>query len=108
MLIHKCVRCYHEWGSRMLSRPDRCAGCHAKYWWRPKRVAKLKLPPNPVGRPRRYQVDVLNVGQAMTVPAEDIVNVLSFKQCVEAHARKTGKKFVVTRTLTGYRINRTL
>jgi len=92
----------------MLSRPDRCAGCHAKYWWRAKRVSKLSLPPGPVGRPRRYPVDLLNVGQVMTIPIEDVTNVLSFKQCVGAHARKTGKKFEIVRTIGGYRINRTL
>ena len=37
----------------------------APYWWRPARTLKPFREPNPVGRPTRYPVHILEVGEHM-------------------------------------------
>ena len=104
-----CVRCDYKWLPRKLTRPDRCAKCHAKYWWRPARVA-ITAPEStqPVGRPRRYRVDLLNIGQSMTLPYEDVPNVLSCKQSISAYERHSGRRFKLTTSPAGIKATRTL
>jgi hypothetical protein len=106
MQINNCVRCGHTWFQRKLTRPDRCAKCVAKYWWRPKRVPRIPGIKQRIGRPNKYPVHVLNVGQTMTIP--DITNVLSFKQSIAGYEKRHGARFELVATPGGYRVRRVL
>jgi len=88
-----------------MSKPDRCARCTAKYWWREKRKLKPKRKLQAVGRPCKYPVHVLNIGESMVLDRENL-NVLSMKQSVMAYARRHGKQFELRQALEGYKIKR--
>ena len=107
MIICKCLRCGHEWASRKLSRPDRCAGCYAKYWWREKRAPRVYTTPGPVGRPHKYPVHLLNIGQTLTVD-HTISNPLSARQAIAAYGRRSGRRFEVGFTPAGMSVKRIL
>jgi len=90
MEIYKCVRCGHEWASRKLSRPDRCAGCTRPNWWRAVRIARIRPDAvRPVGKPCKYAVHLLNIGQQMTFPYEGL-NVVSAKNSMLRRAKRLG------------------
>ena len=105
MKIHRCERCGHEWASRKLTRPDRCAKCVAKYWWRKARVPKPQVPKKKIGKPNKYPIHLLNIGESMTLE-RDGLNVLSMKQSVGAFARRHGRRFEMRQNVAGYKIKR--
>lgn len=94
MLNCHCERCGYNWISRHYSRPIRCAKCRAWSWWRPKLPKKIRPEPGPVGRPRKYYVGHLNVGQQARLEYDK--NITSMKQSINAYAIRAGKKFVLT------------
>ena len=108
MQILKCLRCGHEWASRKLSRPERCASCTVAYWWRPARIPKIKPVRDTLGRPHKYPVNLLNVGQVMTLPHDAGFNPASAKQAITMYARRHGRQFVVSGSVGGLRVQRVL
>ena len=106
MIICNCLRCGHEWASRKVSRPGRCASCGAKYWWRVARIPKLYPPPLRPGRPTKYPVHLLNVGQQVTL--EWPGNIVSMKQSISAYARRHNKQFKLISTIGGLKVSRVL
>ena len=105
MDIYNCLRCGHEWASRKIDRPERCAKCTAKYWWRARRTIKPKTS-LPYGRPTKYPVGRLNIGQTMVL--EYGRNVVSMKQSILAHAKRHGKQFRLITTAAGLKVVRVL
>jgi len=104
MQILNCVRCGYEWASRKITRPDRCAKCTSPSWWEPKRVPKIKPDKQKIGRPTKYMVNVLNVGQIMTIPWGD--NILSMKQSIAGYANRHGRSFELKSTTAGLKVKR--
>lgn len=107
MIICKCVRCGHEWATRKATRPTRCGRCSAKYWYRPARVPRIKPVPHSVGRPAKYPVHVLNVGEIMILPIIND-NVPSMRQSISAYGRRKGKRYETLIVVAGLRVKRTL
>ena len=106
MIICKCLRCGWDWISRRLTRPDRCAHCAASYWWREKRHKKIKPDLGPVGRPHKYPVHLLNIGQHMTVDHTN--NTLSARQAIAAYGKRAGRRFTIAASPAGLKVTRTL
>ena len=107
MQICNCVRCGHEWATRKLSRPDRCAKCTRPNWWQAVRVARIKDDAvRSVGRPPKYAVHLLNIGQKMTFP--EPVNHLAAKQSITARGKKLGFVFEFRPTVGGLVVRRVL
>ena len=106
MQILNCVRCGYEWASRRVVTPKRCARCQARAYNRPARVRKIRPPVGPAGRPRRYPVNVLNVGQQMRLEMPE--NVVSCKQSIWAYGVRSGRRFEVRATGGGLIVRRVL
>ncbi len=114
LTLHKCARCGHNWESRGDGKPRRCAKCKAHYWDRPARVAKRYLPPNPVGRPRKYpQLETLGIGETCLLPWESLLNGDPdhatnelIPQCVYRFALATSRKFATCPESGGLRVIR--
>jgi len=62
----------------------------------------------PVGRPRKYRIDLLNIGQSMTLAYDDVPNVLSCKQSISAYEIRYGRRFTITASAVGMKVQRTL
>lgn len=105
LTICKCLRCGHDWASRRYARPPRCAGCGAKYWWRKARKKKGTALSAGLGRPRKYRVDVLKVGQKMTLP-RDMGGLQSMRCAINAYAQKTKRAFKCVECVEGLRVFR--
>lgn len=98
--IHNCIRCRHEWSSRMIERPRRCAKCGRPNWWKPVRIPKQIERSNPVGRPRMYPVNFLEIGQSMILEWNKLPNgyLDSYRNkvmniAIQNYAKRTGKTF---------------
>ena len=113
MKKNKCVRCGHEWWPRTPEKPRNCGKCKVAYWWRPARVAKQRQP-GPVGAPRKYPVDTIEIGQSVLLPwhrdAVDMTNYerknRSMNMAVRSYARRAGKEFIMTGEPSGLRVYR--
>jgi hypothetical protein len=66
MSINVCLRCAHEWHSKS-TKPTRCAKCKAYNWWRPARTPKERIK-RPRGRPTKYDLSNLGIGQSKKFP----------------------------------------
>lgn len=69
-------------------------------------MPKLKLPKKSSGRPTKYAVGLLNVGQQMTF--EWPSNILSMKQSIEAYARRHGTRYEMKDTHAGLVVRRVI
>ena len=104
-----CVRCGYIWASRAVTNPLRCAKCHAKYWDRAARIKKvIATPVGPVGRPHKYPVHLLNIGQTLTVPHGSEAQNISAKQSVNAYGIRAGRQFTSRTTPAGIVFTRIL
>lgn len=110
LTIHNCVRCSYQWGSRLQRRPDRCPGCKRPNFWRPKRIPRLKpLENRGPGKPLKYPVNLLNVGQEMTIPKDTLrKNPYSVRASVVAWAKRHGRTFKLTSSLAGLHVRRVM
>ena len=106
MELLNCKRCGHNWYRRKLRLPDRCAKCNVKHWDRPKRVPAPFIPAARVGRPNKYRVDILNIGQGITIPYETSAEIPSIKQAIHAYGRRHGKRFAIAGAVEGLKIKR--
>lgn len=99
MQIHKCVRCGHEWASRAEVRPNRCAKCTARNWWKPPREVNAGVDKK-MGRPCRYPIENLEVGQAIMFPWHrlptgwpDVKQNRIMNVCIQNYAHRTGRNY---------------
>ena len=96
MDLLNCKRCGHDWYQRKPGKPRNCAKCKVLYWDRPARIPKSHNNPGPVGRPMKYPIDLLEVGQSIILPWEPLPDG-SYNQskmnAIRNYSRKTGKKF---------------
>ena len=95
-----CARCGHEWWTRTPKRPRRCAGCKCLHWERPARVPKVHGPAGPVGKPRVYHIDMLEVGESTILEFHWLPNGqpdtrknASMQSAITSYGRRSGKTF---------------
>ena len=96
--ILNCVRCGHSWFARKSTLPRNCARCKILYWYKPARIPKYYGEPRPVGRPYKYPVDSLEVGQTKIIPHNFLpdghnVNNRGIYISIGRYSKKTGRKF---------------
>lgn len=97
--ICECLRCGHDWGSRLPLPPRFCPRCHSEAWSRAKRERVQSIAPPP--KVPKYPFDTLEIGQSITVPwlmTEDGKNVdsramRSLNAAITWIQRRTGKRF---------------
>jgi hypothetical protein len=75
-------------------------------WWKPVRVKIIRNAVREIGRPRKYMINLLNVGQSMIFPWDEITDVLSFKQCVQSYSRRSQRKFKTDNVGIGIKVSR--
>lgn len=96
-----CPRCDHAWQGRAHSRPKRCAGCKAHYWWKPARIKGAnKKKGRGRGGPRKYPIHDLEVGESVLMAFHklgsgmpDMKRNTSMNCAVLNYGRRSGKKF---------------
>lgn len=103
---HHCLRCGKDWVSRKIGRPERCGQCGAKYWWRYARPRPVARDKQRVGRPSKYPVGSLNIGQSMTLSVDN--NALSIHQSIKAYGLRHGTRYEVASTMAGLVVKRVL
>ena len=99
-----CVRCQARgkpctWIRRTVEQPKRCPKCGSPYWWRPARIAKVRIV-GPVGAPVKYPIQGLEVGYKITIPWPKLPNgvidskkLSSIHSAISSYGRRSGKKF---------------
>ena len=105
LTICKCERCGHDWASRRYARPARCSRCGAPYWWRKARKKGEKKLSAGLGRKRKYRVDVLRIGQKMTLE-RDLGEITNMRNAIYIYAQKSGRAFQTKEVLAGLEVKR--
>lgn len=110
----KCQRCGHEWWPRTPDKPQRCAKCKVKYWWRAARAPRPPDPPGPIGRPIKYPLRGLEVGESVLLPYAVGADRLPDEQknhamvsAVNSYVRRHRWEVVKKPSAAGLRVTRT-
>ena len=110
MPVWECIRCPGEpsrWTGRTSEAPKHCPRCRATRWWLPR--------PGKVGRPERYPIGQMEVGDVVVLPwapmlEHNVVDVETnnlMDRAVRAHAKRHGKEFRTEGVSDGLRVERT-
>lgn len=108
--VYNCLRCSHEWPSKMSITPSRCPRCDSRGWQTPAPPPKLHIERKPKGPSRVYPVDKLEIGQNMVIPwyrdpgTEHLNN--SINRSVMAYSHRSGRRLFTEATHKGLKVTR--